>query len=303
MRSDLSDGSKARLPLPALIVAADWSASASKRWLFEAVRQRDGRYELSAPRHVGESRELVDRLGAKAGLGETVLLGFDFPIGLPGCYATRVGIKSFRAGLAAFGRGNWPQFYQVTDQPTPRQPFGSRANDRGGLRRHQLAEALGLTSEADLYRACERRTPTRGKAEALFFTRFAKQVGRAAIHGWQEVLQPAGRRVRIWPFDGSLQELLTKPGVVVAEIYPAEATAHLGLGLGLAGRGKARVENRRAAGRVLARIVRESGHRLSDDASRQLVAGFPTDDAFDAFVGARFDAHGRRRAVERRVSR
>lgn len=270
---------------PAIVAAADWSASAAKRWLATAERLDGNSYVLGAPEPVGEPGKLFDRLLGNAGPEGTALLGFDFPIGLPRCYAARTGIESFRAGLAAFGRAEWLRFYEVSDRPTLRQPFGPMANDRGGLRRDQLAKVLGLASEEELYRACDRRTPIRGRAEALFFTRFAKQVGRAAIYGWRDVLQPAAAQIRLWPFDGRLQDLLANPGIVVAEIYPAEAAAHLGLSLGSAVGGKGNVENRRAAGRALRNVLHEAGQRLAPDVERQLTSGFPNDDAFDSFVG------------------
>ena len=73
-----------------------------------------------------------------------------------------------------------------------------------------------------------------GAACPLFWTLGGQQVGKGAISGWKEVLGPAARGdefpFAVWPFDGSLDELV-KPGqVVAAETYPAEFYVHLGVG-------------------------------------------------------------------------
>lgn len=85
---------------------------------------------------------------------------------------------------------------------------------------------MGLTNSDELKRRCER------KAEALFWLVGAKQVGRAAISGWRDLLAPAlanETELSIWPFDGPLFDLLARPGIVVAETYPAAMYQHLDL--------------------------------------------------------------------------
>lgn len=271
---------------PEIVAAADWSAAARKRWLAVACLEEDGGYLLQAPEPAGESGALLLGLRERAGRVGTALVGFDFPIGLPRAYALRAGLASFREALERFGSGDWARFYEVTDRPGLRQPFGPVSNSRNGMRRDRLAAALGLAAEDDLFRLCDHRTAQRPRAEAVFFTRFAKQVGRATVHGWREVLQPAAGRVRLWPFDGSLGALLAMPGVVVAEIYPAEAAAHLGLGIGSgSGRGKGKPEHRRDAASALRLALRQAGVRLTEEAERQVTNGFASDDAFDAFLG------------------
>jgi hypothetical protein len=52
-----------------------------------------------------------------AGPGGCVLLGFDFPIGLPLAYAQRAGISSFRGVLPQLGSGAWGRFYEVAERP------------------------------------------------------------------------------------------------------------------------------------------------------------------------------------------
>ena len=60
---------------------------------------------------------------------------------------------------------------------------------------------------------------------SLFWTLGPNQVGKAAIIGWRDVLTPAlgsDKSVVLWPFDGSLDQLLKPGNVVIVETYPAE---------------------------------------------------------------------------------
>ena len=55
-----------------------------------------------------------------------------------------------------------------------------------------------------------------------------KQVGKAALAGWKFLAAAPRGSLRLWPFDGSLSELLVDgEGVVVAETYPREYYRHL----------------------------------------------------------------------------
>ena len=141
-------------------------------------------------------------------------------------------------------------------------------------------DGLGVTSMDDLLRRCDRRTATRRAACSIFWTLGANQVGLAAIAGWREVLQPAGGEVALWPFDGPLAALLAEHDVVVAETYPAEAAAQLGL---------SGAKSDRAARAANAPAIRRDARRLGVDLDDALVAGlergFDSDDDFDAVVG------------------
>jgi len=77
-----------------------------------------------------------------------------------------------------------------------------------------------------------------------------KQVCRAAIAGWQDVLLPALDSIHLWPFDGSLDGVTQRSGVTVGEIYPAEACCHLSVRIGAGPAGA-------------------SGVAMTDDRSRQ----------------------------------
>lgn len=271
---------------PELIVAADWSANAPGRRLARGYHVASGRYVVCPPEPVGEPRTLVKRLLASLPPTATLLVGFDFPIGLPKDYATLAGVTSFREALGLFGRGRWKSFFEVTDRPSRFQPFGPKSNRKGGLRREQLAAALGLEGTKQLYRLCDGDTKARPRAEALFFTRFAKQVGRAAISGWQDVLAPDIGGLRVWPFDGGLDVLIARPGVVVSEIYPAEALRHLCVSLSRnAGPGKKRRSSRRELWLQVAQPLRAEAIELTSAAREHLESGCASSDDFDAVIG------------------
>ena len=161
---------------PQLIVHADWSANLEKRWLVLATF--DGTtYLVDKPEPVGPVDTLVRRLIEKAGGGQ-VILGFDFPIGLPLSYAQKANIRSFPEILSEFGRGKWARFYDVAKTAAEislRRPFYPFRP--GGTKQAHLLEGLRMATMTDLLRECERPHPQRGSACPLFWTLGGKQVG------------------------------------------------------------------------------------------------------------------------------
>lgn len=80
--------------LPALVAHADWSIHPRKRWMARATL-RDGVYTASAPEQVTNAGSLLMDLQTEFATRGPVLVGFDFPIGLPAAYAGRAGISDF----------------------------------------------------------------------------------------------------------------------------------------------------------------------------------------------------------------
>lgn len=143
------------LMLPTLVAHADWSTAPAKRWLACAAWDA-GRYRVRAPEPVGEAGRLLRRLRAAAGNDGAVLLGVDFPIGVPRVYAHRAGIDRFVALLPRLGLGEWAAFYDVADRPEEvglHRPFYPRRP--GGTRQRHLLDALGIQRIDDLRRRCE----------------------------------------------------------------------------------------------------------------------------------------------------
>ena len=268
------------------IVHCDWSTRAAGRWMAVADRMPDGGWRASGPAPVPAPAELVDALVA-AGREGPVLAAFDCPIGIPARFGEETGFGSFAAMLDALGRGAWPDLFTVAATPGevgPRRPFYPARP--GGARLRHLLEGHGVETVDDLVRACERAGPDGGAAGCMFWTLGAKQVGKAALFAWREVVVPARRRgAHLWPFEGDLAELAGQGGLTLAESYPGDAYGQLGF----------RIRNKRdralraalaphLLGWAAARRV-----RLADDLSAAVLGGFPVaaggDDGFDAAMG------------------
>ena len=205
------------LPLPALVAHADWSLGLGGRWLARARLRPDGSYLASAPEPAGEGTALLARLREEAE-GGTVLLGVDFPIGLPEPFARLAGVADFAAWLRAGPPESWFTAAASPEEIAPLRPFYPRS--RGAARRAHLVEGLGIGSYAGLLRLCDRLTD----ATCMFWTMGPQQCGKAAQAGWRELARPVAleREAGLWPFEGGLSRLLAERRLVLAETYPAE---------------------------------------------------------------------------------
>ena len=274
--------------LPELVVAArDWSVSGDKRRMVRAERSAGQRFIVYPPEPVGDPATLVQRLRETLSPQGTGVIGFDFPIGLPRAFAAKAGLANWRAALKAFGGPGWKRFYQRSDRPSLKQPFYPLPKGKGqkGHGRKQLADMLGLGGVGDLYRRCERGTDRSARAECLFFTLGATQVGAGAMIGWREVLAPNRDRIRFWPFDGDLRALIRAPGVIVAEVYPREACRHLGISIGPGtGLSKVRRADRRRVSEAVLEAFNHPGILISNAATSWFRWGFEKDDDFDAMM-------------------
>lgn len=286
--------------LPEVVAHADWSVKPSGRHI--AIGRRIGsRYTLSAVRPVGSLDDLLPTLVAEAGPGGTAILGMDFPIGLPLAYAEKAGVSDFRkALLTIFGRGHWRFFYCPAENKTEitvtRPFYPKRAGPRGSTKQQDFLMGLGVDSYDVLYRLCDRGHPDRPAAAALFWTLGSNQVGKAAISGWRDVIAPALRNPRglraplhLWPFDGPLESLIERPGIVITETYPGEIYNHFSMKIAAHDRSKTKQEDRRMEAPVLFEVAKNLDVDLTDSLSATIKNGFGShtdgDDQFDAVVG------------------
>lgn len=231
------------------IAAADWSMHPRKRWVCECV---DG--FVSPPQQVKDAAALLSG-------GGPAVVGFDFPIGMPEAYCLSAGIGHFYECL--------DRDWLPTNHPHLAQPFFPHTPNRKAA---ELEQALGV-SKTQWLRRCDHAT----NAGALFWLIGPKQVGRAAITGWREVLRNRPADWKIWPFDA----VNVSTDRWVAEIYPA-----LGYPPNF---GKRDAQNRRAyAGELLSR-ARGLGLQLHTGLESMVQDGFGPgtegEDPFDAFVG------------------
>ncbi len=87
----------------------------------------------------------------------------------------------------------------------------------------------------------------------------------------------------LWPFDGSLGDLLKPGNIVIAETYPAECYGWFFQDQPLKGKGK--LEVRKRVGPTLLNWAQCANVALDPELLRTIEEGFPNDDAFDATVG------------------
>lgn len=273
---------------PRMICHADWSKSGKGRWCAEAILSEKGSYEIESAHLVGAAPDFVDGILNRVRAGDSALLGFDFPIGVPRHYAQQAGITSFREWLLELGDGPWREFFEVCEAPdeiTVHRPFYPRLSVKG-VKQDDLVKKLGANNIGDLLRVCERGGNGSRKACSLFWTLGANAVGKAAIAGWKEVIVPLLRRepdrVCLWPFDGSLDQLLAPGKAVLAETYPAEYYSWFSFNRTV----KTEQSDRKAFGCHLLHWAEERRDViLSAGLKAQLTSGFENDDAFDAVVG------------------
>ncbi len=276
--------------LPAVVANCDWSNNPTKRWMATAVLC-DRHYSVDAPVLVGDLSSLIQR-AREFGSDEpqkdrrSVLLGFDFPIGIPRAYAEKSGIPEFIPFLRQLDRES--AFFTVCrdkDEICLQRPFYPHAP--GDKRRDHLTQKLGIEFH-QLLRVCEQARGGRGEAAALFWTMGAKQVGKGAITGWRDVIAPALREgvSLLWPFEGSLSDLLEPVSTVIAETYPAAYYSDI-FG-GLDGSKTDQAVRARAAQAIGQWLEARSQHlEISQELAAQIEIGFSTgsDDAFDAVIG------------------
>ncbi|MDQ3327008.1 MAG: hypothetical protein M3506_00590 [Chloroflexota bacterium] len=284
-------------PLPSLVVHADWGSNPHKRWMTRAVLG-DGGYRVEAPEPVGDATTLVQRLRAEAVPDASILLGFDFPIGVPAAYAERAGIEDFVPFLLGLGQGEWTEFMEVAREAgdiSTRRPFYPYAP--GGKRQQHLVDGLGVRSMHDLLRRCDHAHDGFVSASSMFWTLGAKAVGKAAILGWKGVLMPPLRSgavdVRLWPFHGALPQLVGRGRTVIVETYPAVFYGQLGVHFSVSRpglrSGKTSQADRLMNAPTLQQWAETVGIILTPDLYEQLDSGFGPapggEDPFDATVG------------------
>jgi hypothetical protein len=272
------------------LIHADWSITPGKRWMAAAERRPMG-WTVAAPTLVGATDRWLDDAFSAALAGQRVLMGFDFPIGVPAAYGMQTGFKGFRDLLQSLETGVWPDFFDVARSPSEigiGRPFYPAASKKG-VTRAELVAGLGVERFDDLLRICERRTVDRQAACALFWTLGGNQVGKAALTGWREVILPALQRgAALWPFDGALADLAKEPGLVLSETYPAEAYRMVGAGF-RPGQSKRRQADRREKSAGVRAWAERHGVVFTTFASEALDDGFGSrpggEDPFDATMG------------------
>jgi hypothetical protein len=139
----------------------DGGKAARKRWSASAILKH-GRYTLSAASRIdkwaGEPKDLIPEIRNNLSFQNCALVGFDFPIGVPACYATMAGIGDFKALLLQLGAGSWSNFLDCagrSEEISLRRPF--YPFKPGGPKQSHLLRALEFQNMDQLRRQCEEK--------------------------------------------------------------------------------------------------------------------------------------------------
>ncbi|MGE5124191.1 MAG: hypothetical protein ACM3H7_06700 [Acidobacteriaceae bacterium] len=272
---------------------SDWSINPQKRWMASASLQSDHRWHAFPLQQIAEPGTFLDLIKSQSSTSACILAGFDFPIGLPVHYASKAGISNFLAALSLFGREEWDQFFQPAETPVQislHRPFYPLRP--GSARRSHLEQGLILGFQ-QLYRLCELAHKNRPAACPLFWTLGSQQVGKAAIHGWKQLLSTALLHpdlcVKIWPFSGVLADICQPGNLVIVETYPAEFYGQLGI-LNVKGiTSKRSLPARQHYATKLISWAEKLDIDLENSLRESLLAGFGdhpfSEDQFDALIG------------------
>ena len=170
----------------------DWSKHSRKRWMSAAIRA-DGKWIVAAPELVGDTATLFQRLAGRSHQSGSLLVGFDFPIGLPKAYAADAGIASFREAIDSSGRASGP-IGMTSPNSATRYPIDGRFTRCGRAERREPISTTDLASSRATT-CCENangRRPT--GLPAVLFLDTGRQSGWQGCDIWMAGDHSAGAR-------------------------------------------------------------------------------------------------------------
>ncbi len=212
--------SEGKRSVPAFFVSADWGLHAGKRSVHVADVSNRRVYPVD-----GESWSLGGLLDLARGLSKDgpVLVGVDLALGVPkGCFETWASSSS-RSGVTFLDwlseLGKTEDAFETSYEPEewrPDRPFFHVPAGKGGLGRFEARVPGGLR------RTIDRAT---GGNPLFAVSGIPGTVGSGTRAFWVELLPllEEARDFAVWPFEGSLGELLASHSIVLAESYPGLA--------------------------------------------------------------------------------
>jgi hypothetical protein len=269
-----------------IIIHSDWSVHKRKRWSAIARRRPSG-WQIEAIAPFSElSHVLFDNKD------QSILAGFDFPIGMPEFWYKAANVVDFPSFLNAVKAGKLHQIFSVAEfesEISYERPFyPNKVGKKGEKKKAHLLNKFNLSNDKELFRECEIATANRSNASPLFWTIGAKQVGKAALTGWKEILIPLFHDGAIlWPFQ-KIPFDRSSVGLVLVETYPAEYYSIFEKNL-MKKRSKTNREHRIEAGKAIKKWLEERSISFSKIVEEKINCGFGSqsdgEDQFDAFVG------------------
>lgn len=241
-----------RLRVPTTIVCADWSGSAGGRAICIAKTAGPVISLISPPAGEWTVERVVETARMARQPGDSLVVGFDAPIGLPRSHWDRL-IDGIDPALRPPHFAEWlarNDFEEAFFEPCANadawsvaRPFFRIESGAGGRTRY---EAVIARAGVDPLRRVDAST---GGKPVFVLSGIPGVAGGSACDLWRG-LQPLRRagEVAIWPFDGPLGELTAGKAPAVAEIYPR-------LAYPIALDGETAARNSRDARRPASRIV------------------------------------------------
>lgn len=273
---------------PKHFLLADWSKVVGKRVVYHVEVAQRSIIRLSPPANGWTTQGLVD---AACQLGGSVMVLIDVAIGLPLSLFTvmrdsckRTGVDHFINFLRTQPSGEWLCETRWHAQWSVRTPYIHVPKGSGSLMNFKKKAAeLGVC----FHRAIDRKT---GGRSPLILSGIPGTVGS----GSRDVIRALGGldtdKVAIWPFDGTLAELLGSGRVVLGETYPRALYGHTLLDVPAGQRcllalGKTKSDIRAAAVAVLERL--QWHRRLKVALDKELLEqARSNEDDFDGYLSA-----------------
>jgi hypothetical protein len=268
------------------LVHSDWSMHEKKRWSAIARQTKLG-WRVDGINLFSEISDLL--FGQR---DHSILAGFDFPIGMPNFWYERAGVSNFLSFIDKVRSGEFPHFFNVSNtisEISSARPFyPNSSGKKGDKKRHHLLSQLNVCDSSHLFRECEIAKGNRPAASPLFWTIGAKQVGKAALSGWEEVVMPLiDKDAILWPFQ-SFQLTEKSKSLVLVETYPAEYYDFFEVGL-MKRRSKRRQDHRIEAGSKMLSWLEGRNVSIASNLKTKIIDGFgfseDGEDPFDAVVG------------------
>ena len=277
-----------------MLVHSDWSVHSKKRWSAIAEKIED-KWQITEIKHINKIQDCLLKNASQN--GKSILAGFDFPIGIPNFWYELAGINDFIGFLDDVSSEKddslkFQHFFEVADNISDvsyaRPFYPNSATKKGEKKKQDLLDRFKLCNADNLLRECERAVPNRLAASPLFWTIGAKQVGKAALSGWKEVIIPLYvEGALLWPF----QDIKPKEAsfnLILVETYPAEYYNFIEEDL-MKRRSKRRQADRKDVGQKILTWLKQRKIKIEDKAKQQICDGFGAtsdgEDRFDAIVG------------------
>jgi hypothetical protein len=209
-----------RIQSPGIILAADWAKNPAKRAVYEADVRDRSITKLECSQWTLESILTV----ARSHKQHSVLVSMDLVLGVPRPYWREAsGVKRWRQTnnfLDWLGTlGGEDTFWQEVRSPEDwnvLQPFFAVPGGAGSMTAFHTKAGYSLFRKPD--RRCQANPP-------FCVSGIPGTVGSGTRALWQELSPMLAERrdFRVWPFEGSLDQLLTNSTIVIAEGYPGIA--------------------------------------------------------------------------------